>query len=130
MKRKSKLQKKKDNPNSIYWKGKADEAWSAEIRKVGRCEYCNSTGQLNAHHIIARIRLKYRHDLSNGVCLCTRCHAFDPSISPHIDSFSGERFLEWLKTERPDQFQWFEEHKEDKGQPEKTYMECYEELAD
>ncbi len=125
---KSKLAKRKANPNSKYWKDKADEEWSKEIRAVGSCERCKATGKLDAHHIISRTRLRFRYNLSNGVCLCVRCHRFDPSISPHADSYGGEKFLEWLETERPGQFLWFNENKDNKRMPEKTYKQSYEEL--
>ena len=125
---KSKLAKRKANPNSTYWKRKADEAWANEIKKVGKCEICGRTTGNNAHHIIARIRLRFRHDLSNGVCLCSYCHTFDPAISPHIDSFSAENFIRWLKGCRPGQYQWFEENKHDKRKPDWTYKDKYEEL--
>ncbi len=124
----SKLSKKKANPKSGYWKKKADNEWSKEIRKVGYCEICGRGGRLNAHHIISRTRLRHRYDLSNGVCMCARCHQFDSDISPHADSFGGEKFLAWLKAERPGQFQWYQEAKNDKRLPDKTYQEMYEEL--
>ena len=119
------------NPNSRTWRDKADKLWGMVIRQVGKCEYCGShTNQLNAHHIINRTRLKFRHDVSNGVCLCVRCHSFDSDISPHADSFGGEKFLEWLKIERSGQFKWYEANKHDKRQHEKTYEECYYELKE
>ena len=128
---KASLAKRKANPNSKYWKGKADDVWAKQIKTVGRCEYCNNaTRQLNAHHIIARTRLRFRHDLSNGVCLCVRCHSFDPKISPHQDSYGAENFLRWLKEERPGQYQWYEDNKHDKRQPEWTYRDRYEELKE
>lgn len=126
---KATLKQRKAKPNSKYWKGKADTEWSKQIRAVGKCEHCSRATSLNAHHIINRTRLRYRHDLSNGVCLCSGCHLFDSEISPHIDSYSGEKFLAWLKSERPGQFQWYEEHKDDKRQPEMSYQEQYEILT-
>ena len=126
---KTKLARQKANPNSRYWKGKADEAWAEQVKAVGACEHCGRTTSLNAHHIIARVRLRFRHDLSNGCCLCSRCHAFDPAISPHIDSFSAENFLRWLSEQRPGQFQWYEENKHDKRQMDGTYRDRYEELT-
>ena len=127
---KASLAKRKANPNSKYWKGKADDEWSREIKAVGRCEYCGSTtNQLNSHHIISRTRLRFRHDLSNGVCLCSRCHAFDPAISPHADSYGAENFLDWLANERWGQWIWYEQNKHDKRQPEWTYRDKYEELT-
>ena len=128
--KKASLAKRKASPNSMYWREKADEAWAVEIRAVGKCEYCRRTTGLNAHHIITRIRLRFRHDLSNGICLCSRCHAFDPAISPHIDSFSAENFLRWLKENRPGQWEWYEENKHDKMPIEGTYRDKYEELKE
>lgn len=117
------------NPNSMTWKKKADKAWAVKIRSIGYCEKCRATDkQLNAHHIIARTRLRFRHELKNGVCLCVRCHSFDPAISPHVDSFSGERFLTWLAIIKPHQFQWYEEHKHDMRQMEGTYQDKFEQL--
>ena len=125
------LKQKKANPNSLYWRKKADNMWSAVIKQVGVCECCGSTtNQLNAHHIISRVRLKYRHDVSNGVCLCVTCHSFDPMISPHADSYGAENFLRWLAFNRPGQYIWYNEHKEDKRQKTRTYEECYEELLE
>ncbi len=126
--KKATLAEKKARPNSKYWLTKADEEWSKQIRAVGKCEHCNGTGRLEAHHLLMRKRYKFRHDLSNGVCMCSWCHKFSPQISPHQDSYSAELFLEWLETERPGQFQWYEENKHDKRQHEKTYQQCYEDL--
>ncbi len=122
------LAQKKANPNSKYWKGKADVAWAEQIRAVGYCENgeCGRTNALNAHHLISRTRLRFRHDLSNGVCLCAHCHNFSNQFSPHVDSFSGEKFLAWLEKARPGQWQWYEENKSNKRKPEITYKESYE----
>lgn len=120
------LKQKKANPHSKYWKGKADDEWARQIRAVGKCEKCPNISGLNAHHIIARTRLRFRHDLSNGICLCAYCHNFDNSISPHVDSFAGEEFLVWLEENRSSQFQWYEENKHDKRMPEITYRQAYE----
>ena len=89
-----------------YWRNKADKEWSKVIRQVGRCERCNEKGQLHPHHIIGRANYAYRHDLSNGVCLCANCHTLAP-YSAHKDRTS---FLNWLKKCRPGQWQWLEEH--------------------
>lgn len=121
--------RKVKNPNSIFWRNKADNLWKKVIKQVGACEVCNHKDrQLHAHHIITRVRLRFRHDVSNGVCLCSYCHAFDPSISTHVDSYGAEKFLHWLKLNRSGQFKWYEENKDDKRRPEKTYKESYEEL--
>lgn len=126
--KKAPLKDRKANPNSKYWKGKADEAWADTIRGVGKCERCGRATALNAHHLISRTRLYFRHDLSNGVCLCAHCHSFDASFSPHIDSYGGEKFMAWLKYERPGQYQWYEENKHNKRPPDRTYKQAYEDL--
>ena len=39
-----------------------------------------------------------------------------------------DNFKTWMEENRSGQYQWWQEHKEDKRVPEKTYMEIYEEL--
>ncbi len=86
---------------------KTDNEWSRVIRQVGYCERChNSDCQLHPHHLILRRNYAYRHDLSNGVCLCASCHTL-ASYSAHRDKTN---FLEWLKRERKGQWEWFREH--------------------
>jgi hypothetical protein len=131
MKRKKRRKPNLKKPNSLTWRNKADKMWEKVIKQVGCCEHCNRTDrQLHSHHIISRTRLKFRHDPSNGVCLCCQCHAFDTNISPHQDSYGAEKFLAWLKAERNGQWLWYEENKEDKRMPEKTYEQCYNELLE
>lgn len=51
------------------------DIWMALVKaRAGfRCERCGETeGKLNAHH---RDRDRLHHRLSNGECLCARCHA-------------------------------------------------------
>ena len=132
--KKASLKARKANPDSSYWKGKADDAWSEEIKKVGECEVCGRTSdqcQLSAHHIIGRTRLRYRHDLSNGLCLCQTHHTLGSyeDVCAHGDMRQAENFKAWFKDTCPGQFQWFEEHKDDKRQKEMTYKECYESLT-
>lgn len=97
------------------WMKKADGEWRRIIREVGECEMCGKEGiraqnggwlHLFAHHIIKRSELCYRHDLSNGVCLCYRCHKREP-WSPHVDL---ARFLDWLNLHREGQYKWYMEH--------------------
>lgn len=49
--------------------------WTKEVLKVGRCEFCGSTEELEAHHIIKWADYpKGRIDIKNGQCLCHVCH--------------------------------------------------------
>jgi len=111
------------------YKKEADLLWAEEIKKVGRCEMTgDSNCQLNAHHIISRTRLKFRYDLSNGVCLSAYSHSFDPVCCPHGGLDAVKRFEGWLKESRPGQYQWFMENKDDMGMSGKSYEQCYWEL--
>ncbi len=126
---KATLAQRKAKPNSRYWREKADSAWSVKIRSIGLCERCGPTErQLNAHHILSRTRLRHRHDLGNGVCLCTTCHAFDATFSPHVDSFSGQGFIEWLET--TDHWAWYEANRDDFRQMDDSYRDRYEALME
>ena len=105
-KKPSKLAKDKANPNSRYWRNKADAAWSKAVRSAGRCLVCGETKNLQAHHLISRWVLPLRHDFMNGVCLCPKHHKWDRYISGHQSPFG----LAWtLKREMPDAWAWLME---------------------
>ena len=134
----------KDNPNSMYWRKKADTVWSDRVRE---CEVCEITGKegiprkdgmcvkgLEAHHLIGRQRYKFRHDLRNGICLSVATHGSLPnfrnhSLSAHGPQDANEAFMAKLKEVKPEQWLWYEENKHDKRPPEKTYKESYESLS-
>lgn len=49
--------------------------WTKEIKSKGRCEKCGSKDNLEAHHIIEWSEYPQgRIDISNGMCLCLKCH--------------------------------------------------------
>lgn len=49
--------------------------WKKKVKKVGKCEICGSTQNLVAHHKIPwSCSIKGRADISNGQCLCDKCH--------------------------------------------------------
>jgi len=97
-----------------YWKKRATALWSDLIREVGECEICGREGKrgktqgwtnLDAHHLIPKGTSDlFRCDLSNGVCLCVRCHQWDEGVSPHQNK---EGFEKWLETMRPGQWKWY-----------------------
>lgn len=50
--------------------------WVRRVKKVGSCERCGATDNLEAHHIIGWADYPTgRADIGNGVCLCVNCHA-------------------------------------------------------
>lgn len=75
-----------------------DNLWRQKVYENGgkRCEYCNKTEKLNAHHIFSRSNYVVRWDLDNGVCLCVSHHIFG-KMSFHK---SPIEMLEWLKKKR------------------------------
>lgn len=83
---KTKLTKAKENPNSTYWKRKADKLWVEAIRDIwdGKCIICGETeGKLDCHHILPREIKEFRYNLANGILLCPLHHKFSNLISPH-----------------------------------------------
>lgn len=49
--------------------------WVKEVTKIGRCEMCGSTENIEAHHILYWSEYPIgRIDLKNGRCLCHKCH--------------------------------------------------------
>ena len=97
--------KKKSNPNSKYWKRKADKLWAEIIRSIGYCFVCGTTKNLQAHHIVPKEREELRWDLNNGVCLCATHHRWCRIISAHQGSFIFyyyfvKRFPSWANVLR------------------------------
>jgi hypothetical protein len=121
----------------VDWKKKADNMWSLCIRLHHKqCEICGKRGRmtksgqqiggLNAHHIIGRANLLWRHDLRNGLCLCTRCHMWSPDCSPHARSIIGvTAFVDWMKDSKPKQWKWYDDHKLEHRTPKYTYEETF-----
>ncbi len=85
---KSKVAKGSKNPN---WQGgKSSEyelwisavkrnprykAWQKAVKSIGYCESCGNTQKLHAHHILPKSKFPHLiHDISNGKCLCKKCH--------------------------------------------------------
>lgn len=57
----------RNNSKVIYWK--------KQVKKIGKCEICSSTEHLIAHHIIPwEYSINGRTNISNGQCLCKKCH--------------------------------------------------------
>lgn len=49
--------------------------WKRKIKKIGKCEICNSKEKLVAHHLIPwEYSITGRTDINNGQCLCENCH--------------------------------------------------------
>jgi hypothetical protein len=56
-----------------------DQKWARAImeRDSWMCQNCGTTKHLDAAHIISKhVNPALRHELSNGVTLCRKCHQF------------------------------------------------------
>lgn len=98
----------KDNPFGGYWKKRADLKWSMIIKQAGRCAYCGTAVNLEAHHLIARKNNRTRHEIDCGICLCRYHHRYCPQISPHL---ARDHFETWLKSALPQKYQWMENNR-------------------
>lgn len=49
--------------------------WKKKVKKIGKCEICGATEQLEAHHKVPwTYSISGRADVKNGQCLCSKCH--------------------------------------------------------
>lgn len=108
---KSKLQKAKERPGSLYWRTKADKVWSKLIlrKNRGKCLFCGEPA-VDPHHLIPRGLAATRHDLDNGIPLCREHHKFNPRISAHGGPLG---FACWLEQAHRHLYKWVNEHKYD-----------------
>ena len=106
-KKKSKLQAKKDNPNSAYWKRQCDKAFGVlwhNVYSKNKCIIgCNCKGNIEMHHAIPREILLFRWDTRNMMDLCSKHHRFDFELSAHQSPIV---FSQWMQLNRPDQYEF------------------------
>jgi len=126
MKKKSKLQKKKDNCRSKYWKTKADGLWGAVIHEIwASCPVQDEcSGPTEAHHLIGRGNTATRHAIENGICLCSKHHKWSNKLSAHGAPLA---FAEWLQKKFPEKWEWCSENKHKIQKPD--YKEAYDDLV-
>jgi len=115
-KSKSLLQKKKDNPNSKYWKTKAMTMWGKFQHQTKRaCIVCGRYGiKLDAHHIIGRANVLFRNHPDNCAMLCVTHHLYDTLVSAHMAPLG---FIKHLEKEFPDMIRFIEENQHKTGKP-------------
>lgn len=123
-KKKSNLQKKKDNPKSTYWRTRADKLWGEYMHtlhtecfiKDGNCK-----GTLEAHHLISRSNALTRHNPLCGIILCSWHHKFSKTCSPHAGPIG---FSAYLQDHYPERYNWVLENQFKTGKPD--YEAAYE----
>lgn len=128
--KKSKLQKKKDDPLSGFWKRRADAAWGAWVHANYRtCAVNNGhcAGHLEAHHLISRAVRATRHCKGNGILLCSFHHKYSPHCSPHGAPL---QFAEWLQINKPEKWEWAMTHRNDWKTIKANYKEAFRNLSD
>lgn len=82
--------------------------WSKSVRARDddKCILCGTKhNRLNAHHLLPKeLYPQFKFELMNGVSLCPmNCHR----RKAHWD---GIAFSIWLRRNKPDQYQWVEDH--------------------
>ncbi len=125
------------SPNSMTWRKKADRAWKdAPGSKL--CEICTQKGtanpehQIQNHHLIGRTNLRYRHNLKNRIRLCSQHHTmgqYRVKQVAHGDLTQVINFEQWLCENKPEQYIWWFEHRNNKRPREETYQEAFERLT-
>jgi len=93
----------------------ADELWSAAVKvKFGwKCAISNKADNLEAHHLIRRKNWTHRWTVMNGICLNSYYHTLGDDIAAHGATDVTERFRNWLIKHQPEQWAWFEQHRND-----------------
>jgi phage N-6-adenine-methyltransferase len=101
---------KKCNDYSKRWRTKADKAWSEAVKRRDRykCIICGCESNLQSHHLIHRQSNFFRHNLENGVTLCSGHHMMSSQLSAHKTPWAFEK---WMRENRPDQFAWWEKNR-------------------
>lgn len=86
------------------------EIWSEIVKERDghRCILCGGTAYIQSHHIITRKYAPTRYNINCGISLCAGCHTFR-LISAHTSPWV---IYDWLKENRPKQFEWFLINKE------------------
>ena len=87
---------RRKRPKKLIQKMKCDRLWSQIIRQQDFCEageLGECKGRFEAAHIIRRGDNSVRHDLENGLCLCSKHHFwFDKGDKFEVTEWFNNRF--------------------------------------
>jgi hypothetical protein len=127
-KKKSKLQKKIDDPNSRLWRNKADKLWRELVVLYwkSRCAICGAVENIQAHHMIPREMYSHRHIVRNGIILCASHHKYSFELSPHKAPVA---FFKWLREHAAGLLEWALEQTPSRKN-ERTFREIATELEE
>lgn len=117
-------------PNSAYYRKKADDVYGDLIKILSdfQCVLTFKQGRerkrdglrvvgLDTHHLIERVQYGYRWDINNGISLAKVIHGSHPNFRSHKFNAHGtkeerDRFEEIVEKMCPEQYKWWEIHKE------------------
>jgi hypothetical protein len=93
----------------------ADELWAIAVKvKFGwKCAISHKTDNLEAHHLVRRGNYTHRWTVENGISLNSGWHTLGGKISAHGATDVTDRFRDWMIANRPGQWDWFEQHRDD-----------------
>jgi len=105
---------KKKTANDKSYHAKAKTLFMPQFRGEP-CAVCGSTQGTVGHHIVSQARSKaLKFDKRNIIVLCPSHHKFGMDMAPHSPSqVVVERFIDWFKENRPEQWQWTRDHEHD-----------------
>lgn len=111
------------HPRSKYWRKKAIRVWGRIVLKRANYTCCKCGKQAtDPHHLLTKgAYLNYAVSLENGIALCRGCHMFHKG-SAHGDP---EAFTDWLKENRPAQWEWVQSARMLNKKRVLTWMESY-----
>ena len=125
LRRKAPLRKKAKAKTNSWYKRQVVEQFMSEFRGLP-CIICGSTLRTCGHHILAK-GSHPAHIITpeNIVVLCVFCHKFSNHMAPHSSNqFAVERFCQWMKENRAEQYAWCKAHEYDKMKH--NWKEIYE----
>ena len=110
------MAKRKKQGDSGYEKQEVREAFMDSYR-YKPCEVCRTTYKTCGHHAIPQGRCIFRCvSPENIVVLCQKHHNMGNEMAAHSTSMLVvDRFNEWMKQNKPEQWAWAKEHQYDTG---------------
>jgi len=117
-KKKSKLQRNKENPNSGYWMRQCDRVFGLIYHSVHTKNFCvvgryepkadPCSGYIEMAHLIPKENYLWRWNLDNVIDACSNHHKLSRIISSHNSPIAFGQFLEKYF---PDKYEFVNTHK-------------------
>jgi hypothetical protein len=116
-----KKKKRKRNDPKKTIRNACDRLWAMLVKKRWghHCAICGKSETLNAHHLIGKTNYACRYEVMNGIVLCVWHHVFGGTPSAHQQPAN---FLEWVRENRPEQWDWIEAHRRESSKATMDYF--------